>query len=264
MSLVVTVYVPGGIVIAGDSRTTVTRVTEQRQQDKTTVKVHDRMVLSDNSYKVVALSKVPVGVGHTGAAIINNQSVESHVLAFEEERVAENDTPHEVAQALSTYFREKFPKVPVRFYIAGYTFDKGLSTPHVYTVHTIEVPEPTRLNIDDKGQILYGVARGGDVEIVNRLVVKEYLPAFAALPLQDAIDYAIYLIDVTIQTMRFEPRPKTVGVPIDVLLITPDKIGFVQRKQLHGKDLKEIWSPELRLPSRRSTITKSAKLQRNG
>ena len=52
---------------------------------------------------------------------------------------------------------------------------------------------------------------------------------------QDAIDFAIYAVRTTIDTMRFEARPKNVGGPIDVLLITAQGSRWIQRKELHGQ-----------------------------
>jgi hypothetical protein len=53
--------------------------------------------------------------------------------------------------------------------------------------------------------------------------------------LQDAIDYAIYAVRATIDSIRFQPRAKTVGGPIDVLVIKPDGAFWVQKKELHGE-----------------------------
>jgi hypothetical protein len=53
--------------------------------------------------------------------------------------------------------------------------------------------------------------------------------------LQDAVDFAIYAIRTTIDTMRFEARPKNVGGPIDVLVLTPGGAHWIQRKELQGE-----------------------------
>lgn len=238
MSLIVVVYVPGGIVMAGDSRT-MTGIKVKLGKDKVE---QEYKTLSDNSNKVVALNKAPVGIGHTGTAVINNQPVESHIKRFEEEEVREGDTPAEIAEAISTYFQKNFAKVPVEFCVAGYEIADGVSTPYVYILHTTGRPKPLRINEKD-GKTQYGILRLGDTEIINRLIKQEFLPPFGGLPLQDAIEYAIYLIDLTIKTMRFEPKVATVGGPIDVLLITPDGLGFVQQKQLHGEDPSQVWQP---------------------
>jgi len=52
--------------------------------------------------------------------------------------------------------------------------------------------------------------------------------------LQDAIDFSIFAIRTTIDTIRFQPRPKTVGGPIDVLVIKPEETIWVQHKALRG------------------------------
>ena len=57
MSLVVTVYVPSGIVMAADSRMTVLR-TEEKEEDGQKLRIQQQIVLSDNAYKVVALTKI--------------------------------------------------------------------------------------------------------------------------------------------------------------------------------------------------------------
>lgn len=61
----------------------------------------------------------------------------------------------------------------------------------------------------------------------------QYTVPFEGMPLQDAVDYAIYLVSVTVGRYRFVIGPEVCGGPIDVAAITRDK-GFqwVRRKQL--------------------------------
>ena len=59
------------------------------------------------------------------------------------------------------------------------------------------------------------------------------------MSLQDAIDFTIYAIQTTIDTMRFQARPKNVGGPIDVLLFTTsEKPRWIQSKEYHGKSIR--------------------------
>ena len=58
----------------------------------------------------------------------------------------------------------------------------------------------------------------------------------SGMPLPDAIDFAIHLLRTPIATLRFEPRYPSVGGPIDVLVVTPDGMEWVQRKELTGED----------------------------
>lgn len=233
MSLAVIVYVPAGIVIAADSRTTMTR-REQRDADGQRVAVEQPLVLSDNAYKVIALRKVPIGIATYGTAVIRNRMVDSHVASFEEAVLRPQDEVESVADKLVEHFRKQFPNVAVGFYVAGYRSEEERAVPYVLHCNTAKEPYVKRLNESDSGKLVYGVARGGDTLIVNRLIAKDQLPVFSAMPLQDAVDYAIHLIRTTIDELRFEPRFPSVGGPIDVLVITPSEMRFVQRKELHG------------------------------
>lgn len=47
--------------------------------------------------------------------------------------------------------------------------------------------------------------------------------------LQDAIDFAIFAVKSTIDAIRFQLRAKTVGDPIDVLVVKPDDSHWVQK-----------------------------------
>ena len=50
----------------------------------------------------------------------------------------------------------------------------------------------------------------------------DYQIPFNHFTIQDAIDFAKYAIQTTIDTMKFQHRGKTVGGPIDILIIKPD------------------------------------------
>lgn len=51
--------------------------------------------------------------------------------------------------------------------------------------------------------------------------------------LQDGIDFAKFAIQLTVDTMRFQAVPKTVGGPIDVLVITLKGLEWIAQKKLH-------------------------------
>ena len=52
--------------------------------------------------------------------------------------------------------------------------------------------------------------------------------------LQDAIDFAQYAVDVTIKTMHYSSVVETVGGPIDILVIKPERSFWIQHKELHA------------------------------
>ena len=51
--------------------------------------------------------------------------------------------------------------------------------------------------------------------------------------LQDAIDFAQYAIKVTIDTLKFQKREKSVGGPIDILVLKPESHQWIAHKELH-------------------------------
>ncbi|HLB26963.1 MAG TPA: hypothetical protein VJN32_04885 [Dehalococcoidia bacterium] len=239
VSLVVTVYVPSGIVMAGDSRMTVLR-TEEKEEDGKKLRIQQQIVLSDNAYKVVALTSIGVGISVYDAGVINNEPVDSHVHRFEEEAITPEDDAASCAEKFLAYFKTNHPSVPIGFHVAGYKLEGRASTPFVFVGHTTkQEASVNRVNVNAQGKVQYGILRSGDIQVVNRLIEKTQLPLFAAMPLQDAVDYAVHLIRTTIDTMRFEPRFPGVGGAIDVLAVTPAGMRWVQRKELRG----EGWPP---------------------
>jgi len=98
---------------------------------------------------------------------------------------------------------------------------------HQNSINRINVTQGTT-NID------YGIVRGGDTAIVDRLLSQpQFNPPFQVMNLQDAIDYSRHLIRSTIDQMRFEPRFATVGGAIDTAVVTPSASQFLARKELH-------------------------------
>jgi hypothetical protein len=239
VSLVVTVYVPSGIVMAADSRMSALLSGERQDRDDKQ-RLQQQIVLSDSANKVVALPGVASGVSLYDSAVINNQPSDSYVNAFAEQELSAQDDVITVADRLLRYFMDRFPKVNLGLHVAGYRLEERASVPYVLVAHTTREPQVRRVNATEQGQVQYGVVRAGDTLVANRMIDEKYLPLFAAMPLQDAIDYAVHLIRTTIDTLRFEPRFPSVGGPIDVLVIRPDGMDWVQRKQMKGEAASDV------------------------
>lgn len=233
MSLVVSVFVPAGIVVAADSRMMVTR-TEEREEGGQKLRVQQQLVLSDSAYKIVRMRKVQAGIAVYDSSVIDNQPVESHVYRFEEEALSQDDDVISLADKFLEYFTLHHKNSGVGFHVTGYRVEGRASVPYVLVGHTTREPKITRVNATETGAVQYGVVRAGDVVVANRMIDPNFPPLFAAMPLQDAIDYALHLIRTTSDTLRFEPRFPTVGGPIDVLVVKPEGMQWVQRKGLRG------------------------------
>jgi 20S proteasome alpha/beta subunit len=246
MSFVVTVYVPEGVVMASDSR--------QSANIERKTAAGERLppvqtVTSDFTYKLFLLKQQKAGISAYGDALLGGVQMESHIRRLEEERLKDGDTVDKVADKLMAYFREKFPQANTVFHVAGFKKEAGVSIPHVYVCY-IGKERMDRVNFDPKAnKVKYGCSWGGETDTIL-LILRPYqvlgpeskpvaAPSFPILwdsmNLQDAIDFAIYAVRTTIDNIRFQARPKSVGGEIDVLLLSPEETRWVQRKQLHGE-----------------------------
>jgi hypothetical protein len=246
MSFVITIYVPEGIVMASDSRQSATIERKTASGEKLPPV---QTVASDFTYKLFLLKQQGVGISAYGDTLLGGVQMESHIKRLEEERLKDNDTIDKVTDKLMSYFRGKFPQANTVFHITGFRKEEGISTPHVYVCY-IGKDRKERVNYDvNANRVKYGCSWGGETDVIL-LLLKPYqilgadnkptsAPAFPiiwdSMNLQDAIDFAIYAVRTTIDTIRFQARPKSVGGEIDVLLLTPEEAKWVQRKQLHGE-----------------------------
>ena len=240
-SLITTVYVPEGIVMAADSRQTLT--------------IGDGMktISTDNVTKIFLLEIQQVGISACGQSFCNEMPVSSQINKFIEEKLTNSDDVITVAHKLVKYFRKSFGDVAVFFYVSGYKKENKVSIPYVYFC-SILGNKVERKNIYSDNTIKYGLSWNGELDILesiinpvihedehgNKITIREVEPiSWKAMSLQDAIDFSIYAIQTTIDTMRFQARPKTVGGPIDVLLLTPQEVKWIQKKKLHGEIIKQ-------------------------
>jgi hypothetical protein len=241
MSFIITLYVREGIVMASDSRLTLN--TTQQQEDKQIVKV--AVGQSDSNYKTF-LAPNNIGISTYGAADIQGVPIAGYIESFISEQLSkEQDEVDNVPKKLLDYFK-KFPGPPdIQFHVAGYKTENNQRVQHVWHI-AVSTGITERKNPPGQEQ---GATWGGEADILARLIqavgildnegkLKQALPYFQIpwpfFTLQDAIDYAVFAVKVTIDSIRFQPRPKTVGGPIDVLVIKPNEAFWVQKKGLHG------------------------------
>ncbi len=240
MSFIITMYVREGIVMASDSRFTLN--TEEHQPDKTTVQI--ALNQSDTSYKTF-LAPDNIGISTFGDADIKGVPISGYIESFIGEQMQNfENIVDEIPNKLLEYFKKLQPVPDTQFHVAGYKeIIGGRKEPQVWRVWIAE-EKVERINKPDQ----QGASWGGEADIFTRLMqpvavinqdgtlnqsLPQYQIPFRFFTLQDAIDFCIFAIRSTIDAIRFQPRPKTVGGPIDVLVIKPDKAFWVQRKELH-------------------------------
>ena len=234
MSIILTAYVREGIVMAADSRLSLDITKNNGQQ----IVQHLSLTHSDSVYKLF-LAPNGVGISTCGAADIKGVPISGYVETFISEKINKQTKVDQTGIELLKYFKNFSPVPKTIFHVAGYQ-DKEQ---HIYNVD-VEQDKCDRINPPYD----QGMSWSGDTEVIFR-VIKEakvfnngvLISSFpeTAIPyqfftLQDAIDMCVSLIRITIDMIKFQTRPKTVGGPIDVLVIKPSESIWVQRKQLHA------------------------------
>src|SRR5208337_2549436 len=262
MTLCVCVTTSEGIVIAADSRQTYINKAKMPR------------VGSDYGQKVFQLN-YRVGAATCGWAFLKGKNISGWVNDF---RTKNKDTlfdmsVSEIAQKLVEFFETIYnehiaakldPTVQegqraLSFYVAGY--DKNASLGQVYDCaipggHVTKLPLDTNnpnANWNGQSEMVTRLILGADPEIKKlkgftkeletELVKLELATNFQMMTIQDAIDYAIFLIRTTVDAQRFSDgialHPGDipgVGGAIDVAVLRP-QTGFewVQLKKIRGE-----------------------------
>jgi len=234
MSLIVTVYTHEGMVMAADSRLTLNAKVLQDGKPK------EISFDFSNATQKIFCTRKNVGISTCGAAGIQHRPIAGYIEAF----AAENDdvSVDDLAQQLLTHFRALQPDLNTVFHVTGYTEDRQQS---VYVVAVAE-NQVVKVNPDDT----QGAKWDGETDVLTRIINASWLSddkgnPSQALPLypipweffslQDAIDFAVFAMSTTIGAIRFQNRIKTVGGPIDILVVKPQEAFWVRRKELHGE-----------------------------
>ncbi|MGL5353523.1 MAG: hypothetical protein ACRDA5_09390 [Clostridium sp.] len=218
MSIIATVFLPEGIVMAADSRLTGLTV----QEDGT----RDRRTLSDNSQKLFLIKNSTIGISCCGDAAIGGKSVGDFIRSFEIDEVKDEDNIKDIVEKLAHYTHEKHGN-GVIYHVCGYYNDEQ----HVYNINNKEIIRPN-LN---KECITSGASWDGETDaLVNLMASSKGMKIdWKFMQLKDGIDFAEFMIDLTIKTQRFSKGLATCGGAIDLLVITKDYSKYIKHKILN-------------------------------
>jgi len=238
VSLVVTVYSREGIVMAADSRLTLTYQRTTPGQAPHTVSV-----TSSDSAKKLFLTSDRIGISAFGVAAVNGAPIAGVIESFIVEHLKGKALPpKETGEALLAYFGNVGVSQDSSFHIAGY---RPTGNSLAQEVVFARLADGTVKKLNATGQP--GANWGGEIDVFQRLIndvalvgaggaastpIPNFGVPFQFFTLQDAIDFASYAMRATIDTMRFQAREKTVGGPVDILVITPDDARWIAQKQL--------------------------------
>lgn len=268
MSLIITVCTSEGIVMASDSRSTYNRTENNGTNKITKYGIH----YSDTTYKTFKCGE-RIGISTCGNGAICGKSIASHIESYINNEYLETDSVADTAHKILEFFSNMPHFEPVIFHIAGYDKENGHDFFRLNRVVTLAKSNKVAIDNncgaqwDGEAAILTRIVKNGyivsesDIDRPQKIKVvhkndqgveveklrsdcmlipetalhhPELEIAWNLMTLQDGIDFAEYAIKTTIDTMRFQMAPKTVGSPIDILIIKPDGAKWIKHKELHA------------------------------
>jgi hypothetical protein len=257
---------PEGLVLAADSRVTLrynvpgTQILSQAYYDNATKLLK---VTGQDFVGVIA-----VGLAVLGAA--TPRTVSSFLPEFEKElgnnqgRMKTSDFASKFGQFFLRQYQALMPSAgafePMVFFVAGY--DESEAYGRIYRLVIPSEPTPTEIKANE-----FGIQWEGQTEIIARIVNGYDVPLLSAIqnrmhastseftqlandmsaassikipyqfiPLQDAADLCILLVETATQLMKYTTDVRGVGGPVDVATVTRvDGFRWVQHKELHGE-----------------------------
>jgi hypothetical protein len=279
MSLGIVFKSPEGIVLAADSRVTLTVKKKQSKEESLIIPA-----TFDNATKLLKIkSQNFVGAVTYGIAAIGMKeprTANSYIPEFEEELTKNNSkrlSVKDFSVKLSNFFMEQWknsdmpkdlpPGNDMRFLIGGY--DEKATYGSVFEVIIPSRPNPKPF-FENLG--MFGIVYDGQKNFVKRLLngyddefianilkflnlseekKQEFMEnlkkspinkiPYAFLPLQDCVDISIFLIRTTILMQKWHVDIRGVGGAIDVAIITKtDGFRQIQEKDICGENIMEV------------------------
>ena len=232
MSLIICVHVEEGIVLAGDSRSS---------YNKSNGNVNFIGVHTTNTTNKVFDCPNNSGIAVCGDASVKGKPISGFVESFIREKINKEKDIEDIPNLIKDYFKELEPNLNTTFVIAGY---KKQNEKFIQKIYRLRTNSDDLQIIDTEHQ---GALWDGETTTLTKLIQPVYLKdedKYIGLPipeiawnlytLQDAIDFAKYGIKTTIDAMRFQTIPETVGGPIDILIMKPGKTEWLVKKELKG------------------------------
>ena len=243
MSLVVSLIVPDGVVLAADSlATTMSKINVVGQVQGECTKCGEKLdpqTLEVPPIPIPASSslfaqkifnfKGRYGVGFWGMPAVNSQTMNSQIRRLEAILPDNMASVDEVAETMADHLFKEFKKdagdlrglphdtVAFGFHVVGYASRSDT----VGKLWSFRIGRDVKRESHNE----FGCTVNGENQVVAKLWKKDEAlpvprPNYANFTLQDALDYAEFLIRTTREYQRFANMIPTVGGEADVALIT--------------------------------------------
>jgi hypothetical protein len=245
VTIIASVKVRDGLILGTDS---MTQVSVPGPSGPQVVKAYS------NARKLFQVGELPIGVMTYGLGNVGHRSIEGLVIDFSRtydgqpavEDIAQGLYNHVCAQYEDAFSDVAEPeRDAVGFFVAGYSPDAPFPEEHEFVIPRDEGPSATRgaevfgaswRGVDAPfGRLYKGIdpriapvlrARGLSDSDIDELVAQlETQVVYDGMPVQDAINFATYILDTTIGWSTFALGQPACGRPLQVATILSDD-GF--------------------------------------
>lgn len=274
MTVCVGIQVNECLVFAADSAVTLHYGVDPQGREIINVLPHGHKVF--NLHRELPVCAMTCGLGNIGAESISTLAKDFRIALTKEKNYQldpRNYTIEEIAvKARRFLFEERYSKLGTKpssdmsFYVGGYS--SGADSPERWLVKIEAATQSSPAPICEGAKGASGVNWGGQPEAIYRVLMgvglahKEVLKSTGltdaqvdaaskalltqmqaqmvhpAMPVQDAIDLADFLVETTKRFVRFLPGADTVGGDTDIAVVTKHE-GFkwVRRKHYFNRTL---------------------------
>lgn len=275
MTIAVSLKVQEGLVLAADSASTL--MARLPNGENTVINVYNHANKIFNLVKGLPIGVMTWGVGGIGSVSVGTLIKDLRVRLTEDGPEQLDSDHYEIAEVarrvkefiFDEHYGHAFQDWPTKpdlgFIVGGYS--SGAIMAEEYRVDVVNgvCSDPTLMRPLDAS----GVTWNGQIEAISRLMlgysaqlpgvlltsglltqdqIDQLLPILGpalnpglvqdAMPLQDAIDLAVFLVDVAIRASQFAPGAQVVGGPIEVAVISKhESFKWVQRKHYYNAEL---------------------------
>jgi hypothetical protein len=241
--MIVTTVVPDGIVMAADSALATFKMMDMINLEKGNLQAavvntfngtyaYDKKniigtkIMSRTISKLYVMKGNNIAIANGNQTGINNKSIIPYINYFCQNN--QYDDPKSCAVGLFEYIKKAEPNIKALFHVCGYNH-----------VGNIPVPEFWFVDIE-KSEVLnaagaqYGISIGGANEYFFKYVplINKGIMSYS---LQDAIDVSMFAIYMSIKLERFIDREELILPPIDLLVIEPSGVKWIQQKTLKAE-----------------------------
>lgn len=245
MTIVASVKVRDGLILATDSMTQISGGAPG--QPAAVLKSYE------NARKLFQVGDLPIGVMTFGLGNIGQRSIEGLMLEFSSTVVGQRKKVETVSQALFDFIKGKYEEQgyvnddspALGFYVAGYSPNSHFPDEREFQlprdVGPVQVRDEQDFGANWRGidfpltRLWKGFAikiparlaeKGWNQQEIGELIGDLETPAlYDGMPVQDAVNFAVYILRVTIGYTEFSVGPSPCGGPIQVATVLPDK-GF--------------------------------------